>query len=155
MSVQILFLTSPKNKSFSITIPGHWETRSDEKTIDELNKSLEFRSENGIDLHVDQVRKKVLILMKDYSVSSLGMFKDELLEEIKKVKYNDLKDMVYRFQLTYDEIIDILDLKYILITGIGYSLNPGIYEKVDLNNTLNYISPNKVKVTVTIDDIRL
>ena len=27
-----------KNNSFSITIPGHWENRSAEKTIDELNK---------------------------------------------------------------------------------------------------------------------
>ena len=28
-------------------------------------------------------------------------------------KYRHLEDMVYRLQLTYDEIIDILDLKYI------------------------------------------
>ena len=41
------------------------------------------------------------------------MFKDEIFEELKKAKYNDLEDLVYRFQLTYDEIIDILDLKYI------------------------------------------
>ena len=51
--------------------------------------------------------------MNHFSLSSLGMFKDEILEQLKNVKYNDLEDMVYRFQLTYDEIIDILDLKYI------------------------------------------
>ena len=39
-------------------------------------------------------------------------------------------------QLTYDELIDILDLKYIPTKRIGYSLNPGIFEVVDLNNTL-------------------
>ena len=55
------------------------------------------------------------------------MFKDEILEEIKKVKYNDLEDLVYRFQLPYDEIIDILDLKYIPTKRIGYSLKPNIY----------------------------
>ena len=38
--------------------------------------------------------------------------KNKILEEIKNVKYNDIKDSVYRMQLTYDEIIDILNLKY-------------------------------------------
>ena len=38
-------------------------------------------------------------------------------------------------QLTYDEIIDVLDLKYISTKRIGFSLDPGIYEIVDLNNT--------------------
>ena len=47
-----------ENNSFSITIPGHCETKSAEKTIDELNKLLELSSQNGIDLHVEQVRKK-------------------------------------------------------------------------------------------------
>ena len=96
-----------ENNSFSIIIPGHYQNKSDEKTIDELKKLLELRSENGIELNVEQVRKKGLILINDYSLSSLGMFKDEILEELKNAKFNDLEDMVYRFQLTYDEIIDI------------------------------------------------
>ena len=58
-------------------------------------------------------------------------------------------------QLIYDEIIDVLDLKYISTKRKGYSLNPGIYEIVDLNNTLKHILPDNVKVNVTIDDIRL
>ena len=58
-------------------------------------------------------------------------------------------------QLTYDEIMDVLDLKFISTKSIGYSLNPGIYEVVDLNNTLKHILPDNVKVNVTIDDIRL
>ena len=39
-------------------------------------------------------------------------------------------------QLTYDELIDILDLKYNPTERTGYSLNPGIYEVDDLNNAL-------------------
>ena len=58
-------------------------------------------------------------------------------------------------RLSYDEIMDILDLKYISTKRIGYSLDPGIYEIVDLNNTLNQILPNNVKINVTIEDIRL
>ena len=51
--------------------------------------------------------------------------------------------------------MDILDLKYISTKRIGYSLNPGIYEVVDLYNTLKYILPDDVEVSVTIDDVRL
>ena len=58
-------------------------------------------------------------------------------------------------RLSYDEIMDLLDLKYIPTRNIGYSLDPVIYEMVDLNNTLKYILPDNVKVNVTIDDIRL
>ena len=74
---------------------------------------------------------------------------------MKNVKYSDLEDLVYRMRLSYDEIIDILDLKYISTKRTGYSLNPGIYEVDDLNNTLKYILPDNVEVSVTIDDIRL
>ena len=60
-----VFNITNKNNSFSITIPSHWETKSAEKTIDELNKLLELRSQNGIELHVEQVRKKGIILIDD------------------------------------------------------------------------------------------
>ena len=83
------------------------------------------------------------------------MFENELLEEINIAKYNELEDMVYRYQLTYDESVDILNLKYIPTKRIGYSLDSGIYEVVDLNNNLKYILPDNVKVNITIDDIRL
>ena len=86
-----VFNITNENNSFSITIPGHWETKSDEKTINELNKLLELRSQNGIELHVEQVRKKCILLINDYSLSSLGMFKNEILEELKKVKKTTLK----------------------------------------------------------------
>ena len=55
-------------------------------------------------------------------------------------------------QLTYDDIIDVLDLKYIPTKRIGYSLNPNIYNAVALNNSLNYILPSNVKINVTIDE---
>ena len=58
-------------------------------------------------------------------------------------------------QLTYDEIIDILDLKYIPTKRTGYSLKAGICEVIDLNNTLKYILPDNVNISVAVDDVRL
>ena len=46
------------------------------------------------------------------SYQTLILKKNEILEEFKNVKYNELKDLVYRMRLSYDEIIDILDLKF-------------------------------------------
>ena len=84
-----VFILTNENNSFSITIAGHWETKSAEKTIDQLNKILKLRSQNGIDLHVEQVGKG-LIFKNDYSLSSLGTFK-EILEELKRLKTMMLK----------------------------------------------------------------
>ena len=39
-------------------------------------------------------------------------------------------------QLTYDEIIDVLDVKYIPTKRTGYSLNPSIYEVIDVKQRL-------------------
>ena len=40
--------------------------------------------------------------------------------------------MVFRFELTYDETIGKLDLKYIPTTTIGHFLPPGMYEIIDI-----------------------
>ena len=52
-----VFNITDENNSFSITIPSHWQTKSDEKTIDKQNKLSELRS---LELHVkeEEVRKR-------------------------------------------------------------------------------------------------
>ena len=144
-----------ENNSFSIIIPGHYQNKSDEKTINDINKLLELKS---LELHVEEVKKrgnKIKIGDTEYKLSDFDTQKNEILEELKKVKYKDLEDLVYRMRLSYDEIMNILDLKYIPTKRTGYSVYPGIYEVVDLNNILKYILPNNVKVNITIDYIGL
>ena len=148
-----VFNTTNENNSFSIIIPGHYQNMSDEKMINDLNKLLELKS---LELHVEKVRErgnKIKIGDNEYQLSDFDNQKNEILEELKSAKYNDLEDLVYRMRLSYDEIIDILDLKYIPTRRTGYSLNPGIYEIIDLNNSLKYILPDNVKINVTIDDV--
>ena len=150
-----VFNITDENNSFSIIIPGHYQNESDEETIVNLNNLLELKS---LELHVAEVRKRGNIIKSEdneYNLSDFDTQKHEILEELKNAKYNDLEDLVYRMRLSYYEIMDILDLRYIPTKRTGYTLNPGIYEVVDLNNTLKYILPDNVKVTITIDDIRL
>ena len=122
-----------ENNSFSIIIPGHYETEFAEETIAKLNKLLELKS---LELHVAEVRKRGNIIKIGDNEDNLSDFdtqKHEILEELKNAKYNDLEDLVYRMQLTYNEIINILDLKYISTKRTGYSIEPNIYNVVDLN----------------------
>ena len=42
-------------------------------------------------------------------------------------------------QLTYDEIIGILELKYIPAKTTGCSINPGIFDITDINKILKFI----------------
>ena len=86
---------------------------------------------------------------------TLILKKNEIPEELKNVKYNDIEDLVYRMQLTYDEVLDILDLEYTPTKKKGSSFNTGTYEVVVLNNTLKHILSDDVKVNVTIKDVRL
>ena len=50
-----VFNITNENNSFSIIIPGQYQTESAEKTIDELKKLVELRS---FGLHVKEVRKR-------------------------------------------------------------------------------------------------
>ena len=106
-----VFNITNENNSFSIIIPVHWETEFADKNIDELNRLLKLRS---LELHDNEVRKRGNIKKirdKEYKLSDFDNQKYEILQELKNGKYNDLTDLVYRMQLIYDEIINILDLK--------------------------------------------
>ena len=52
--------------------------------------------------------------------------KSEILADIKRIIYKDLEVMVYRMEVTCDEIVDLLIVKINAGTTIGYTLPPGI-----------------------------
>ena len=58
-------------------------------------------------------------------------------------------------ELNHDEIVDIMDIKYISTSTNSYSLQPGIYDISDINLMLKSLLPNEVKANITIDDIGL
>ena len=139
-----VFNITNKNNSFSIIIPGHYPNKDEEVTIERLNTLLERRPENGIELHVDEVKYRGHLISlggEQYKLSDLGTKKQEIFGKLKKYSTNQsLTDMVFRLQLTYHEIMDILNFKYIPTKTTEYALTPGIYEIVDLNNTLTYFT---------------
>ena len=131
-----VFNITKENNSFSIIIPSHYQIEFAERTISDLNKLLELKS---LELHVNEVRKRgseMKIGDNENKLSDFENQKNEILKELRNVKYNDLEDLVYRMQLTFDEIMDILDLKYNPTKRTGNILNPGIYGVFDLNNSL-------------------
>ena len=145
-----------ENNSFSITIPGLWSSRDGAETINRLQKLLTLRSEKDIELHVEEVRKRgnqIIIEERGYKFS--GTRKNEIIEDLKNIEYNDLEDMVFTMELTYSEIEKILDINYIDTSTIGYTLPPDVYEFNDFILILKNLLPDEVKVNITDDIIRL
>ena len=108
-----VFNITNENNSFSIIIPGHYEDKFAEETINDLKRLLELKS---LELHVEEFKKRgniIKIADKEYKLSDFDTQKYEIIEELKNAKYNDLEDLVYRMRLSYDEIMNILDLNYI------------------------------------------
>ena len=117
-----VYIITDENNSFSIITPGHWSSQNSEETVNELNNLLDLRSKNDLDLHIKEVNKRGNIIILDgqeYIYYNINKY--DFIELLKKNKYADLEDMVYRLELTYNEIIDILDIKYIPTSTKGYT----------------------------------
>ena len=54
------FTITDENNSSSFTTPVHGNSKSAQKTIDELTELLELRCQIDFELHVEQVRKKAI-----------------------------------------------------------------------------------------------
>ena len=63
--------------------------------------------------------------------------------------------MVFRLELTKNEIINILSMRYNSTSASGYTLPNGIYEIRDIDFMLQFLLPKDVEVKISIDDIRL
>ena len=155
-----VFNITNENNSFSISIPFYWRIPNylEDDIIDNLNDLLKITSENGIELHVNEVRKKgnkIKINSKENSLSDVNKSKKETLEELKKVEYHHLEDMVNRMQLSCDEIMDLLGIEYFPSKRTRYNLPVGVHELSDIDLMLKFLLLDDVKVNITIDNVRL
>ena len=57
-------------------------------------------------------------------------------------------------ELTYEEMADVLNVKYIAVSTVGYTTPQGEYKNRDNNLKKKSSLPNEVKVKTTIDEIR-
>ena len=108
-----------------------------------------------LELHVKKVRKggeKIKIGDNESQLLHFDTQKNDILNELRNVKYKDLEDLVYRTQLTFDEIMHILDLEYISTKRTGSSPKPNVYQISDINDTLKNILPHNVEISVTVDE---
>ena len=113
---------------FLIAITRKWILEKGGGIIDKLDVLLEIKSQNEIELHNKGVEKKGIrkeIELSGYKLAGFDLFKCEILAELNWVKYKYLQDTVYGKELTYDEIVDLLDVNYISGSTIEYSVPVG------------------------------
>ena len=104
-----------KNTSFSISSPSFWIPVGGEELINKLKKLPEVRSQNDIELHGKDFEKRgtlVKIGNSGYNLAGFDHYKSEKLVELGRLKHKDLYKMVYRKEITYDDFLDVLDVKY-------------------------------------------
>ena len=61
-----------------------------------------------------------------YNLAGFDQFKGEKFARLEKVNYKDLEDMVYRMELNYDEILDILNVTFSTGSPDCYTITLGI-----------------------------
>ena len=83
------------------------------------------------------------------------IFENETLAELERVKYKYLEDMIYKMELTYDEVVDIPDKNHIAASTIEHTPPPKLHKFGDFNLMLKSLLTNEVKVNIKIVDIRL
>ena len=102
-AVNSVFTVNIQDISFSITKPSYWSSRGVAETFLKLQNLLELRSENNINLNVEEIRKRgnqIKIGDKEYKLSDPDSHKNEINDVSKNEEYNDLEDMVFRMGLT-------------------------------------------------------
>ena len=152
------FNITDETNTFSVTTPERWIPDGGEELINKLNGLLELRSQNDIELHVKEVGKRstrIELENSGYNLAGFDLFENEILAELSRVKCWDLEDLVFRMQITYDEFVDILDMKYNAGSTNRYALPPAIYKISHLCLILKSELPNELKVNIAINDIRL
>ena len=85
----LVFNITSGNKSFPIRTPGHWNSEDGDELISKLNKLLELRSEEYIELHVREIGKRGTRTETENSGHNLAGFEhlqSEILAKLKKSK---------------------------------------------------------------------
>ena len=109
-----VFHITNENQCFSISTASHWNAKDGKELFNNLDKLLEPSSETDNDIHVKEVEKRGTRIEKGnngYISVGLDHFKCQRLAELKRVKYKYLYDMLYRMEITYDEIIVFVNVK--------------------------------------------
>ena len=122
----LVFDKTVDNNSFSCFTRNHWTPKDGGETVSGLKKLLELRRRIDFEKHLQEDKKRCLILAKDFSLANHDTNqKKEIVEQLKGINYNDLKNVVFIMKLTYNEVRDILDIKNFGAKTTSYTILPG------------------------------
>ena len=127
-----VFNITDKNTRFSISSPNYWIPVGGEELLNKLKKVLEVRSQNDIVLHGKIFEKRgtrIEIGNSGYNLAGFDHYKSETLVELGRLIFRDLYNTVYIRELTYDDFLDVLDVKNFVGSIFLNASQAGIYEK--------------------------
>ena len=80
-----VFNVTNKNNKFSISTPDHWSSEDSEELFNKLNKFLEVRSENDVELLGEEVEKRgtrIEIQNSGYNLAGFDHFESEIISDL-------------------------------------------------------------------------
>ena len=143
----VLNITDEKH-SFSISTTRHWSSKRGAEIFHKQQELSELRSQKGIELHVEEVRKRrnqIKIGEKEYKLTDLHTHKNEIIDNLKNVEFNDIEDMVFGMGLTYSQVEKKPDTKYIQTSSIRYTQPPGLFANSDIITMIKSLLSHEVK----------
>ena len=79
------FNITDENNSFSILTPSHWFSQNAEETINKLITLMDLRSENDLDLHINEVKRRGNSIILDGQEFTYYILSDKTKDDFFKI----------------------------------------------------------------------
>ena len=83
-----VFIIIDENNSFSFSFSGHWNSEDSDENINKLNKLLELKCENDVEIHVEIEKRgnqKQIGDNENLKLSDFDTRRDSIIKELKGV----------------------------------------------------------------------
>ena len=115
-----VFNINNENNSFSITIPGHWNSESAKKPVEKLKKLLEI-DKKDLSFYIAAVReknRKIYLGEDEYDLSDLdnNLLRNEIFEKSKKMNILTTTKCLQTWKIVQDASMST-SVKYTRIPG--------------------------------------
>ena len=97
-TINSVFISTKENQIFFKIVPGFRNSRGGSETINDLQDISRLRTQNDIELHMEDAKKESRKRIKDkvYKLSDLDTRKWERIKDFKNAEFHDLEDTFFK-----------------------------------------------------------
>ena len=140
-TISAVFNITNENNSFSITIPGHWDSESAKKAVEKLKGLLEL-DKKELSLHIAAVRekgRKINIGEDENDLSDLdnSLLRKEIIEKLLKINILTTTNRLQTWKIVQDASMSTSIEIHIDLTSISTKVRSVCLLVLPINHTMN------------------